>query len=87
MAVKQNCWDFKQCGREQGGLKANEFGVCPAAIDTANRGLYGGKNRDRVCWVVMGTLCAGMPQSTFAQKRLFCRTCEFFQQIKREQTL
>jgi hypothetical protein len=85
MALKQNCWEFKQCGREPGGLKVAEFGVCPAAMDTASHGLYEGKNRGRICWVVMGTLCEGTPQRTFAQKRLLCMTCEFFQKVKQEQ--
>ncbi len=29
--MAKNCWDFKSCGREQGGTKAAELGVCPAA--------------------------------------------------------
>jgi hypothetical protein len=33
----------------------------------------------------MGTMCDGTPQRTFAQKRLFCMTCEFFQKVKQEQ--
>ncbi len=86
MALKQNCWEFRQCGRGPRG-QADEFGVCPAAMDTVNSGLYGGQYRGRACWIVMGTLCAGTPQSTFAQKRLVCRTCPFFQMVKQEQRL
>jgi hypothetical protein len=86
-ALAQNCWEFMQCGREPGGLKVAEFGVCPAALDTATRNLLGGKCRGRVCWVVMGTLCAGAPHKTFAQKRLMCRTCEFFEQVRQEHVL
>ena len=86
-ALKQNCWEFKQCGREPGGLKTDEFGICPAALDSATEGLLGGKNRGRICWAVMDTLCAGAPQSTFAQKRHFCMTCNFFKQVKQEQGL
>ena len=83
----QNCWEFRQCGRESGGLKAAEFGVCPAAMDSAIDGLWDGKHRGRICWAVMGTLCAGTPTATFAQKRRLCRMCEFFQQVKQEQRL
>jgi hypothetical protein len=86
-ARKQNCWEFRQCGREPGGLKTDDFGVCPAALDSATDGLFGGKNRGRICWAVMGTLCAGAPQETFAQKRRFCATCAFFKQVKQEQGL
>jgi len=24
-----NCWEFKKCGREPGGEKASELGICP----------------------------------------------------------
>ncbi len=25
-----NCWEFKGCGREEGGRNAHERGICPA---------------------------------------------------------
>jgi len=25
MTVRQNCWEFKQCGREPGGAKTDEL--------------------------------------------------------------
>jgi len=28
--VNLNGWEFKKCGREVGGAKAKELGVCPA---------------------------------------------------------
>jgi hypothetical protein len=28
---KLNCWELKKCGREAGGAKSNEMGICPAA--------------------------------------------------------
>ena len=31
MSSSANCWEVKQCGRQPGGPKAGEFGVCPAA--------------------------------------------------------
>ncbi len=30
---KLNCWDFKKCGRQSGGEKAHELGVCPASTE------------------------------------------------------
>lgn len=29
--AKLNCWEFKKCGREQGGILSAELGVCHAA--------------------------------------------------------
>lgn len=39
MGRRQNCWEFKKCGREPGGAKASELGVCPAATDASSDGL------------------------------------------------
>lgn len=85
--LAQNCWEFRQCGREVGGLKAAELGACPAAMDSAADGVWGGAHRGRMCWAVMDTLCAGTPATTFAQKRCGCRTCGFLQQVKRQRNL
>ena len=63
-----NCWEFKKCGREKGGAKAKELGVCPAYPDH-------GKH----CAQVAGTLCGGQVQGTFAMKLLNCMKCEFYQ--------
>lgn len=37
---KQNCWDFKQCGRQPGGTKVIELGVCPASVETKVNGVH-----------------------------------------------
>ncbi|MEW6110309.1 MAG: two-CW domain-containing protein, partial [Nitrospirota bacterium] len=34
-----NCWEFFRCGREIGGAKVSELGVCPAATDNSADGL------------------------------------------------
>jgi len=83
--MARNCWDFKGCGREQGGAKAAQLGVCPAASDTAHNGSNHGKNGGRLCWAVTGTLCGGEVQGTFAQKRLSCISCDFFTSVKGEE--
>jgi methyl-accepting chemotaxis protein len=67
-ARRQRCWEFKQCGREAGGAKAAELGVCPAYPDHGHD-----------CAVIAGTLCGGQVQGSFAQKLKTCRQCEFYQ--------
>ena len=62
-----NCWEYKKCGREEGGLKAKVRGVCPAYPDN-------GKD----CAKVAGTLCGGEIQGTFAMKIASCLKCDFF---------
>ena len=85
--TKQNCWEFKKCGREQGGAKEAELGVCPAATDASSNALNGGKNGGRICWAVTGTFCGGQVQGTFAQKQLSCLVCDFFIKTKEEERL
>ncbi len=50
-----NCWEFKKCGREKGGAKTAELGVCPAYPAHGTH-----------CDHIAGTLCGGKVQGTFA---------------------
>ena len=84
-ATKLNCWEYKKCGREQGGAKAAELGVCPAASDTSYDGLNQGTNAGRICWAVAGTFCGGKVQGTFAEKRRSCIDCDFFKRVQAEE--
>jgi hypothetical protein len=62
-----NCWELKKCGREKGGEKVAEFGVCPAY-----------PNDGRRCAFVVGTLCGGQVQGSIAMKLKDCLKCEVF---------
>jgi adenylate cyclase len=80
-----NCWEHTRCGREPGGSKVDELGVCLAAVDGRLDGVHGGRNAGRCCWVVAGTFCEGRVQGTFAQKYANCEACEFYQRVQREE--
>jgi hypothetical protein len=84
---KENCWEFKACGRQPGGPKVSELGACPAStekrLDGCNHGSYAG----RTCWYVAGTLCGGKVQGTFAAKLGNCMDCEFYRLVSREEGL
>jgi hypothetical protein len=82
---KLNCWEVKKCGRELGGIKAYELGVCPAATEISLDGVHGGINAGRACWVVAGTMCNGNVQGTFAEKYRDCGTCDFYLSVKEEE--
>ncbi len=84
-AKKQNCWEFKKCGREPGGEKVKEPGICPAATDTPSDTLNDGKNAGRICWALAGTFCGGKVQGSFAQKQVSCMSCEFYKKVKDEE--
>ncbi len=83
--MKQNCWEFKQCGREQGGNNVHSLGVCPAATELRLNGIHGGKNAGRACWVIAGTLCGGTVQGTFGLKYKNCEVCDFYKSAKVEE--
>ncbi len=61
-----NCWEFKKCGREKGGAKEKELGICPAYPSNGTN-----------CARIAGTFCGGKVQGTFAEKLGNCMQCEF----------
>ena len=83
--MKMNCWDYKKCGREPGGLNAAEQLVCPSSTVTKVDGCNGGKNGGRACWAVTGTLCGGKVQGSFAMKLKNCMACDFYKLVKEEE--
>lgn len=80
-----NCWEIKKCGREPGGAKSGELGVCPASTETSSNGINCGKNGGRLCWSIAGTFCGGKVQGNFAQKQVSCMSCEVFKQVKNDE--
>lgn len=84
---KMNCWKFMKCGRQPGGEKVDERGVCPASIESRTDGMNSGKMGGRVCWAITGTFCDGRIQGEFASKMSNCVDCEFYRNVAREEGL
>lgn len=82
-----NCWEYMQCGRETGGLRADELGVCPASTDRRLDGVHGGKNGGRACWAVAGSFAKRKRSGIFAakDKDWDCTSCNFFGMVKSEE--
>ena len=85
--MKQNCWEFKKCGREPGGPKEFELGTCCVASYSALNGTHGGKNAGRACWVIAGSLCGGRVQGDEEEKRAACWECDFLKLLRKEEIL
>lgn len=81
---KINCWEFKQCGREPGGKRVDELGVCPVAVEASVDGMKSGKNGGRVCWVVKNLLELSMEDNSSYEK---CNECGFFKLVMEEEEL
>jgi len=82
---KQNCWQFRNCGREPGGAKSLVDGPCPASTCEELGGTHQGHMAGRACWVVAGTYCGGNIQGEYAQKLDNCNTCDFYKKVKSEE--
>lgn len=80
-----NCWEYKNCGREPGGARAAELGVCPASTEARLDGVHGGKNAGRSCWIMAETLCGDKVQGTYGQKFGECSQCGFYKKVKTEE--
>ncbi len=83
--MKTNCWEFKNCGREQNGARADELGICPVSTETRLDGVHDGKNAGRACWVVTGSICDNKKQGTFSKKYNNCMQCDFHMTVKQEE--
>ena len=82
--TRLNCWEFKKCGREPGGSRVKELGICPAATTDLHR-FHGGTNAGRACWFVTGTLCTRPFQVPSADRAKACMHCDFYKQVKEEE--
>ncbi len=82
-----NCWQFRKCGREPGGVKVDKLGICPAAVETRVDGINGGENAGRCCWAVAGAgnVNGNANLCSFSLKLMNCIHCEFFELVVRSE--
>ena len=78
---QKNCWEIKQCGREQGGHNAKKFGVCPAALPNKYEGVNHGKYGGRFCWVINKTTDNAIVDN-HAKKLWECIDCNILKLIQ-----
>jgi hypothetical protein len=83
--MKQNCWEYKRCGRQPGGDRAKDLGICPVTTYKELSGVHDGSNAGRACWVIAGSLCGGRIQGAYAQKLHNCWRCDFMNTVKQEE--
>jgi len=81
--TRSNCWEILGCGREPGGNRVADLGVCPAATESRVDGINHGRNGGRSCWAIPGTGCATVVfgGGKFTQ----CLECPFFQRVELEE--
>ena len=82
---KMNCWEYKKCGHELGGVNSSREGICPSAMEARLNGVHDGMSAGRACWVVSNTMCDRSRQGSFGDKYQMCVKCAFYLQVKREE--
>ena len=73
-----NCWEYKDCGRQPGGLMADSEGTCPVATAMYLDGLNGGIAGGRACWMVEESQ-SGSPLA--CRSNTPCHRCDFFRRV------
>jgi hypothetical protein len=79
MPRKLNCWQFKNCGREKGGIMAEKLGECPVSSTMRYDGLNDGIGAGRACWMVPSNGCRGHGCNWWRNRQ--CHECEFYQRV------
>ena len=70
-----------KCGREPGGHKESELGICPTTKLKKFDGVNRGRKSGRICKALVGTLCGGRIQGIYAEKITTCLSCMFYQLV------
>ena len=82
MERKLNCWEFKNCGREKGGLMVSVLGECPVSAAMGFDGTNGGLAGGRACWMVRESNRLARAQVCPGAS---CHACEFYRRVIHEE--
>jgi len=84
-AMKMNCWDYQQCGREANGSRVRKLGICPVYLFPGLDGIHGGKNGGRACWIIRDVTCGSTLQRMFIPHCLACFSCHFRRSVMNDE--
>jgi len=79
MTKKLNCWQFKNCGLEKGGVMTHILGECPVSTAMKFDGLNDGVGAGRACWMVPNAACR--KDATRHPRVSCCQDCEFYRRV------
>jgi len=83
MSDKLNCWEFRNCGMEPGGIFARVREECPVPRMMKYDGVNGGVGAGRACWTVTASELKNGSVVCRRSGRL-CINCEFYLRVQRE---
>ena len=84
MNCKINCWEYRNCGLEPGGIFAEIHGTCPVPEAMRYDGVNGGRGAGRACWTVMNSGSGNEP-FVCRNRRQSCFHCEFYLRVHSEE--
>ena len=87
-AMKMNCWEFTHCGRQPGGEKSGELGICNVSVEQLTHGVNNGINGGRACWAVKRKFNANADVQCSCdrdQQLDNCLQCEFYSTVREEE--
>jgi hypothetical protein len=70
-----------KCGREVGGDRTDELGICPVSTFLSADGLNGGVNGGRICWIIEENGCSDKS----IHRKDFCFQCELRFKVTNEE--
>lgn len=91
---KLNCWEFYNCGKEEGGKDVGMEGPCPASTFEAAHNFMGGINGGRACAYIAGTFCSETLEGEIkdiykspspANRLKLCTDCDFYHHLRKEE--
>lgn len=71
-----------KCGREPGGEKVQELGICPATTFDLTDGYLDGINGGKACAYIFGDFCSESHTGTSRDKKKACAACDFYNEMK-----
>ena len=78
-----NCWEYRNCGREHGGLMVATWGECPVSSAMKLDGQNGGVAAGRACWLVTNSSCTPIDAGSCLVRN--CHECEFYRRVMNEE--
>ena len=84
MSRKLNCWEYRNCGMEPGGIFSEIYGTCPVPTMMKYDGANGGRGAGRVCWRVKNKATA-KGRDLCRHHRQSCIHCDFYRRVQSEE--
>jgi len=85
MTRKLNCWEFRNCGMEPGGVFSKIHGACPVSLSMKHDGRNGGRAAGRVCWEIMDNPNKLQSEPSCRSNRIPCCQCSFYNRVNYEE--